>query len=213
MSPRWYDGKDYLPLDTGGGPIARLWSTALSGLVDIGYVKATGNSVQINLPKTALKGPVTLRVEDPAMVRIRIERDRARTYFQAYAAACALHFLEKAMAEVRAGKDEDLERFQGAEGGHELRLHRGGARRAVASHGDPRTARSPTIILIRRRRGTPARAITTARPVPTKMPCRGSRSSKRTAGTSSKASTSCARCAASIRACRAACTCISATAR
>lgn len=54
--PRWYDGKDHLALDTGGGPpIARLWSTALSGLVDIGYVKATGHSVQINLPKTALK--------------------------------------------------------------------------------------------------------------------------------------------------------------
>ncbi|MBO0829966.1 MAG: nickel-dependent hydrogenase large subunit, partial [Streptosporangiales bacterium] len=33
MSPRWFDGKDFLPLDTGGGPIARLWSTALSGLV------------------------------------------------------------------------------------------------------------------------------------------------------------------------------------
>ena len=66
MSPRWYDGKDYLALDTGGGPLARLWSTALAGLVDIGYVQSTGNSVKINLPKTALKGPVELRVEDPA---------------------------------------------------------------------------------------------------------------------------------------------------
>ena len=44
MSPRWFDGKDHLSLDTGGGPIARLWSTALSGLVDIGYVKATGTA-------------------------------------------------------------------------------------------------------------------------------------------------------------------------
>src|SRR5215813_3464154 len=48
MSPRWYDGKDHLALDTGGGPIARLWVTALAGLVDIGYVKATGKSVVIN---------------------------------------------------------------------------------------------------------------------------------------------------------------------
>ena len=31
MSPRSFDGKDHLALDTGGGPIARLWSTALSG--------------------------------------------------------------------------------------------------------------------------------------------------------------------------------------
>ena len=68
MSPRWFDGTDHLALDTGGGPIARLWSTALSGLVDIGYVKATGNSVQINLPRTALKPEVELRVEDPAVV-------------------------------------------------------------------------------------------------------------------------------------------------
>jgi hypothetical protein len=45
-----------LALDTGGGPLARLWSTALSGQVDSGYIRATGNSVVINLPKT-----VTLR--------------------------------------------------------------------------------------------------------------------------------------------------------
>lgn len=52
MSPRWFDGKDHLALDTGGGPLARLWATALGGLVDIGFVKATGHSVQINLPRT-----------------------------------------------------------------------------------------------------------------------------------------------------------------
>jgi hydrogenase large subunit len=40
MSPRWFDGTDHLAMDTGGGPIARLWSTALSGLVDCGFVKA-----------------------------------------------------------------------------------------------------------------------------------------------------------------------------
>jgi hydrogenase large subunit len=47
MSPRWYDKRtgDYLALDTGGGPIARFWSTALAGIVDIGYIKATGHSV------------------------------------------------------------------------------------------------------------------------------------------------------------------------
>src|SRR5262245_18062171 len=55
MSPRWFDERtgDYLALDTGGGPLPRLWATALNGLVDIGYIKATGNSVVINLPKTA----------------------------------------------------------------------------------------------------------------------------------------------------------------
>ena len=70
-------------------PIARLWSTALSGLVDIGYVKATGNSVKIMLPKTALLPEVEFEWKIPQWSNA-IERDRARTYFQAYAAACAL---------------------------------------------------------------------------------------------------------------------------
>ena len=52
MSPRWFDKRtgDHLALDTGGGPIARLWTTALAGLVDIGYVKAPGDgTVRIRL--------------------------------------------------------------------------------------------------------------------------------------------------------------------
>ena len=111
MSPRWFDGKDHLALDTGGGPLARLWSTALAGLVDIGYVKATGNSVQINLPKTALKGPVSFEWKIPQYGSNTIERNRARTYFQAYAAACALHFAEKALVEIRAGRTKTWEKF------------------------------------------------------------------------------------------------------
>ncbi|HET9875913.1 MAG TPA: nickel-dependent hydrogenase large subunit [Mycobacterium sp.] len=112
MSPRWFDGKDHLALDTGGGPLARLWATALAGLVDIGYVQATGNSVKINLPKTALKGPVELEWKIPKHGSNTIERDRARTYFQAYAAACALHFAERALAEIRAGRTKTWERFE-----------------------------------------------------------------------------------------------------
>jgi hydrogenase large subunit len=110
MSPRWYDGTDHLALDTGGGPLARLWSTALSGLVDIGYVKATGHSVQINLPKTALSGPVSFEWKIPQWSNT-LERNRARTYFQAYAAASALHFVEKALEEIRAGRTATWEKF------------------------------------------------------------------------------------------------------
>ena len=98
-------------LDTGGGPLARLWSTALSGLVDIGYVKATGTSVQINLPKTALKPEVSFEWKVPKWTNT-IERNRARTYFQAYAAACALHFAEKALEEIRAGHTKTWEPFE-----------------------------------------------------------------------------------------------------
>ncbi|MFI5972169.1 nickel-dependent hydrogenase large subunit [Streptomyces sp. NPDC051452] len=110
MSPRWFDGTDHLALDTGGGPIARLWSTALSGLVDIGYVKATGHSVQINLPRTMTKPETTLEWHIPRWSNA-LERNRARTYFQAYAAAAALHFAEQAMAEVRAGRTQTWEKF------------------------------------------------------------------------------------------------------
>ena len=103
MSPRWFDGTDHLALDTGGGPLARLWVTALAGLVDTGYTKATGQSVQINLPKTATKPEVSFEWKIPKYGSNTIERNRARTYFQAYAAASALHFMDKALEEIRAG--------------------------------------------------------------------------------------------------------------
>ncbi|MDX1520867.1 MAG: nickel-dependent hydrogenase large subunit [Anaerolineae bacterium] len=107
MSPRWYDDRtgDHLALDTGGGAIARLWATALAGLVDIGYIRATGSSVEINLPKTAMMDAVQFEWKIPKWSNA-IERDRARTYFQAYAAASALYFAEKAMAELHAGRTE-----------------------------------------------------------------------------------------------------------
>ncbi|HVV29394.1 MAG TPA: nickel-dependent hydrogenase large subunit [Mycobacteriales bacterium] len=105
MSPRWFDGTDHLALDTGGGPIARLWVTALAGLVDIGYIRSTGSSVVINLPKTALKPEVSFEWKIPQWSNA-IERNRARTYFQAYCAAAALHFAQKALDEVRAGRTD-----------------------------------------------------------------------------------------------------------
>jgi hydrogenase large subunit len=116
MSPRWFDGKDHLALDTGGGPLARLWSTALSGLVDTGYVKSTGNSVVINLPKTMSAPEKTFEWKIPMWngepLSNAIERNRARTYFQAYAAAQALYFVEKALAEIRAGHTKTWEPFK-----------------------------------------------------------------------------------------------------
>jgi hydrogenase large subunit len=112
MSPRWYDKRtnENLALDTGGGPIARLWTTALAGLVDFGYVKATGKSVKIYLPRTAMLPEVEFEWKIPKWSNA-IERDRARTYFQAYAAACALHFCEKALAELYAGRTKTWTEF------------------------------------------------------------------------------------------------------
>lgn len=104
MSPRWYDKRtgDHLALDTGGGAIARLWSTALAGLVDIGYVKSTGHSVKIYLPKTVSMPETELEWKIPRWSNA-IERDRARTYFQAYSAAAALYFVDQALKELHAG--------------------------------------------------------------------------------------------------------------
>jgi hydrogenase large subunit len=112
MSPRWYDKRTgkHLALDTGGGPIARFWSTALAGLVDIGYIKATGQSVKIYLPKTASLPEVELEWKIPKWSNT-IERDRARTYFQAYAAAAALHFCEQAVKELHAGRTKTWTEF------------------------------------------------------------------------------------------------------
>jgi hydrogenase large subunit len=111
MSPRWFDGTDHLALDTGGGPLARLWSTALAGTVDIGYVKATGSSVVITLPRTMNQPEKTFEWRIPQWSNA-IERNRARTYFQAYAAGCALHFIEQALSEVRAGNTQTWEPFR-----------------------------------------------------------------------------------------------------
>jgi len=133
MSPRWYDKRtgDHLSLDTGGGPIARLWSTALSGLVDIGYIKATGNSVIINLPKGAMLPETTFEWKIPKWSNA-IERDRARTYFQAYAAAAGLYFCEKAMEELMAGRSKTWTPFKVPENAISCGFHE--AVRGVLSH-------------------------------------------------------------------------------
>jgi hydrogenase large subunit len=114
MCPRWLDKRsgDHLPLDTGGGAFARLFSTALAGLVDMnGFVKATGDSVKINLPKTALKPAVEFEWKVPKWSNA-IERNRARTYFQAYCAAAAYFFLEQAFTEIQAGRTKTFTPFE-----------------------------------------------------------------------------------------------------
>jgi len=110
MAPRWFDGTNLLALDTGGGPLARLWVTALAGLVDIDYVKSTGHSVKITLPRTGSSPETTFEWTIPTWSNT-LERNRARSYFQAYAAACALYFAERAIAEVQEGRVATWEPF------------------------------------------------------------------------------------------------------
>jgi len=133
MSPRWYDKRtgDHLALDTGGGPIARFWATALAGRVDIGYIKATGRSVKIYLPKTTSLPEVEFEWKIPKWSNA-IERDRARTYFQAYAAAAALHFVDQALKELHSGRTATWSDFKVPEEAIGCGFHE--AVRGVLSH-------------------------------------------------------------------------------
>ena len=104
MSPRWlHPGTgEHLALDTGGGAFARLYTTALSGLVDTPYVKSTGHSVQISLPRSTELPETTLEWKIPKWSNA-LERDRARVYFVAYAAAMAMQFVEEGLRRTREG--------------------------------------------------------------------------------------------------------------
>jgi hydrogenase large subunit len=112
MSPRWKhpDTGEIIALDTGGGALARLWVTALAGIVDTGYVKATGESVEINLPRSR-QLPEMQFVWKPPQWSNALERDRARVYFVAYAAAQALAFVERALKLVRSGMTKTFNDF------------------------------------------------------------------------------------------------------
>jgi hydrogenase large subunit len=116
MSPRWLDERtgDHLALDTGGGAFARLYATALAGLVDTGYVKATGNSVEINLPGTSTMPDTTFewKIPSPDRGSNTLERGRARAYFIAYSAAQAVFFVEKALELVRQGDTKVFQEFE-----------------------------------------------------------------------------------------------------
>ncbi|MFJ6215404.1 nickel-dependent hydrogenase large subunit [Streptomyces sp. NPDC092296] len=133
VSPRWYDKRsgDHLALDTGGGPIARLWATALADRVHTPYVRSTGHSVRIDLPKTPATAEANLEWTPPPFPNT-IERNRARMYFVAYAAAMALYFCEQALGEVRAGRTQVFEDFKVPEEAIGVGFHE--AVRGVLSH-------------------------------------------------------------------------------
>ena len=133
MSPRWFnpDTREHLALDTGGGPFARLYTTALANIVDTPYVKSTGSSVKISLPKGEQLPETTLEWRIPQWSNA-IERDRARVYFVAYAAAMAVYFLEKGLGLVREGDTRIFDDFEVPDEGIGCGFHE--AVRGVLSH-------------------------------------------------------------------------------
>ena len=105
------------------------WSTSA-------YVKATGHSVQINLPRTVHQARG--HASSGRSRRQWSQRDRAQPGphllpgLRGRAARCTS--CEKALAEVRAGRTKTWEPFTVPGRGDQLRVHRGGARRAVSHH-------------------------------------------------------------------------------
>ena len=136
-SPRVYDKRTdtYVCCDTGGGPFARQWVTAKAGLVDLGYLKATGTSIQMTLPKTASMGEMELEWKVPQWSNA-IERDRARSYHQAYSALVGLYNLEKALVEVRAGRTKSWNNFKVPEEAVSVGFHEAARGVHLAPHGD-----------------------------------------------------------------------------
>ena len=80
MSPRWHDKRSgkQLPLDTGGGPLARLWTTALANMVDQRYVKADRQERGDHAAQDRELGRGAARVEDPEVGQHHRARSRAR---------------------------------------------------------------------------------------------------------------------------------------
>jgi hydrogenase large subunit len=118
MSPRWEAGRGEPPLalDTGGGPFARLYATALAGLVDMQYVKAPGADA---------------RVADPALV----ERDRTEPrprLLHRLRGGDGVRVPREGARRGATGAHEDVQRFRRPRGGDRLRLPRGGAGGALA---------------------------------------------------------------------------------
>ena len=136
-SPRMYDKRNdtYVATDTGGGPFARQWVTAKAGQVDLGYLKATGHSIQMVLPKGANMPEMELEWKIPEKSNA-IERARARSYHQAYSALVGPLLPREGGDGGARRPDEVVERLQGSGLGGQLRLPRGGTRRDLAPHGD-----------------------------------------------------------------------------
>ncbi len=166
----------------------------------------------MTLPKTPNTPEQTLEWKVPQWSNA-IERDRARIYFVAYAAGMAMHFLDRALTELRGGPHEGVRELRRPDEAIGCGFHE--AVRGVLSHHlvirDGKIANyhpyPPTPW-----NGSPTDSYGTPGPVRGRGQ-RACRSSRRTGARTSAGSTSCARSAASTRACRAACTCTSAAGR
>ncbi len=111
-SPRWvYRGKVHV---VEAGPLARMWVTAASRLVE----GSTGKSLRFSLPKTSipdvaedLNKEVEFEWHIPKAVNV-VERLRARIYYLAYIAHVAFNELLKVLDYIKKGKTKVFNRFE-----------------------------------------------------------------------------------------------------
>ena len=86
-------------------------SSALLNRIKLNYVESTGSSVKFLLPKTSNLPETEFEWKIPQWNNA-LERNRARTYFQAFAAALSLHFIEQANAEIFNGNLDTWTKFE-----------------------------------------------------------------------------------------------------
>lgn len=116
------------------------------------YINATGNSVKIALPKTSLKPEVEFEWKIPKWSNA-IERDRTRTYFQAYACTAVYNFLDEAFKELYAGRTKTWSEFTVPDEAIGCGFHEA-VRGVLSHHVVIRDGKLRTIIRTHRRRGT-----------------------------------------------------------
>jgi len=92
-------------VDTGGGPLARLWSTAC-GLV-ISATQGTAKVCRSNLPEDRAEGPVSFRVKIRSYGQIRSNATRA-DILPGLRRGVPLHFARR-RSWVRAGRTKTWE--------------------------------------------------------------------------------------------------------
>ena len=118
VSPRIYDKRTdtHVCCDTGGGPFARQWCTAKAGIVDFGYLKATGHSIQMVLPKSASLPEMELEWKVPGEVKRR--RARPGSLLSPGVLGAGRAALPGARAQGGPRRtDQELEGVQGPRGG------------------------------------------------------------------------------------------------
>ena len=133
MSPRWYDKRtgDYLALDTGGGPIARFWATALAGNGRHRLHQSHRPQRENLSAQDRVAARSRVRVEDSEVEQRHRARSRAHL-FPGLRGGCALHFAEQALAELHAGRTKTWTDFKVPEEAIGCGFHE--AVRGVLSH-------------------------------------------------------------------------------